>query len=176
MNIQRLTYLNDKVVSHKLASFSLVCVFHCCWKLPLLKTHSGFPPENWWAEVVRPHAPRHTLKRETLHTAQVSPHSYKEIIERARHLSSQLCRASMKPASGHRAAGWARRQKLALTKSTKPDYLPASETLISRHISHCVSFKPPEKHGSSGLHAHHAGPTSQTEVWCSQSLFINVIW
>lgn len=136
----------------------------------------GFPlkigEQRWWG----PTPPGTHLRGKPSTQPKFSPHPYKEIIERARHLSSQLCRASMKPASGHRAAGWARRQKLALTKSTKPDYLPASETLISRHISHCVSFKPPEKHGSSGLHAHHAGPTSQTEVWCSQSLFINVIW
>lgn len=132
------------------------------------KLSQGFPlkiGERRWKPPSTP-AHRHTLptqKRETLHTAQVSPlcpHPYKEIIERACHLSRQLCRASLKSASGHRAAGWACRQKWALTKSTKPDYLHASETLISTHMNHCVSFKPPEKHGSSGLHAQYAGPAS----------------
>ena len=137
-------------------------------ELTLLKMYSGFTPRLLVNRGgISPSHILPTPPRQPLHIV------YKflllwEIIQKACRLSS-LWRASLISASGHRAAGWAGRQKWAYMKATKPNYLPANETLITRHISYCVAFKPPETRGSSSLHAHHAVATCRTTVWCCQS-------
>lgn len=55
-----------------------------------------------------------------------------------------------------------------------PTISRANETLITRHIGFCVSSKPPKTHGLEWSSRTPCRPdTYQTEMWCSQSLFIN---
>lgn len=111
--------MNYYKVPHNLGSFSLACGasfllnFKACISQNVSK---GFPAENLSAEVVR-FPPTHTFPtplRETLHivyTFLLLPLILTEIMQKAHHLSNQLCKASLKSACGHRAAGWAGRQK-----------------------------------------------------------------
>lgn len=156
-------------MSHKLASFSLACVFHCCWisKLELqfshftaIGTHSGFPPENWWVEVevVTPPPPPST-KSVSFSSLQ------RDNTEGSPHLANYTEPGWNQPVVTGRPDGHADKNEPRRSQQSPTISLPVRHSypdtsaimLPSSHQRHMAQVV---------LQAHHAGPTCQIEVWC----------